>query len=93
MAAARDQAARVLDAGPEQPDASEAPGEQLRAHVAEEAKRRPAETPPAAPADQPAVPPRSEAPVAASAPKSGKRKFVLMGFVALLALAAAAYAA
>jgi membrane fusion protein (multidrug efflux system) len=65
-------------------------GEQLRTHVAEEGKRRPAETPAAPPADQPAAPPQGAAP--ASAPRSGKRKFVLMGFVALLALAAAGYA-
>jgi membrane fusion protein (multidrug efflux system) len=58
--------------------------------VAEEGKRRPAETPAAPPADQPAAPPQGAAP--ASAPRSGKRKFVLMGFVALLALAAAGYA-
>jgi membrane fusion protein (multidrug efflux system) len=94
MAAARDQAARVLRAEPETTeaghDATAGIGEQLRTHVAEEGKRRPAETPAAPPADQPAAPPQGAAP--ASAPRSGKRKFVLMGFVALLALAAAGYA-
>ena len=94
MAAARDQAARVLRAEPETTeaghDATADMGEQLRTHVAEEGKRRPAETPAAPPADQPAAPPQGAAP--ASAPRSGKRKFVLMGFVALLALAAAGYA-
>jgi membrane fusion protein (multidrug efflux system) len=94
MAAARDQAARVLRAEPETTeaghDAKAGIGEQLRTHVAEEGKRRPAETPAAPPADQPAAPPQGAAP--ASAPRSGKRKFVLMGFVALLALAAAGYA-
>jgi membrane fusion protein (multidrug efflux system) len=94
MAAARDQAARVLRAEPETTeaghDATAVMGEQLRTHVAEEGKRRPAETPAAPPADQPAAPPQGAAP--ASAPRSGKRKFVLMGFVALLALAAAGYA-
>ena len=86
MAAARDQAARVPRAEPEATeaghDATAGMGDQLRTHVAEEGKRRPAETP--------AAPPQGAAP--ASAPKSGKRKFVLMGFVALLALAAAGYA-
>ena len=94
MAAARDQAARVLRAEPETTeaghDATAVMGEQLRTHVAEEGKRRPAETPAAPPADQPAAAPQGAAP--ASAPRSGKRKFVLMGFVALLALAAAGYA-
>ena len=94
MAAARDQAARILRAEPETTeaghDATADMGEQLRTHVAEEGKRRPAETPAAPPADQPAAPPQGAAP--ASAPRSGKRKFVLIGFVALLALAAAGYA-
>src|SRR5579871_1178577 len=88
MAAARDQAARVLHAGPEQAEGSAGLGEQLRTHVAEEGKRRPAETPSAPPADKPAV----QGAPAASVPKSGKRKFVLIGFLALLALAAASYA-
>ena len=94
MAAARDQAARVPRAEPEATeaghDATAGMGDQLRTHVAEEGKRRPAETPAAPPADRPAAPPQGAAP--ASAPKSGKRKFVLMGFVAMLALAAAGYA-
>jgi membrane fusion protein, multidrug efflux system len=93
MAAARDQAARVLHDGPEQAEGPSAPGEQLRGHVAEEGKRRPAETPSAPPADQPATPAQGAAPATASAPKSGKRKFVLMGFLALLAIAGASYAA
>ena len=92
MAAAKDQAARVLHAGPEEPDGSAALGEQLRTHVAEEGKRRPAETPPAPPADQPAIPPQGAASTAVAAPKSAKRKFVLLGLVALLALVAVSYA-
>jgi membrane fusion protein (multidrug efflux system) len=90
MAASRDQAARVLRQGP--PEASDgepatetavALAEQLRSHVAEETKRRSAEAP-----ERPAV----EEPGPAVAAKSGKRrKFVLMGVVALLALAAASY--
>ncbi|WP_375162649.1 MULTISPECIES: HlyD family secretion protein [Bradyrhizobium] len=65
-------------------DASADFGEQGRA---EEAKR-PAEAPPASAPEQPAA-----SPAAAPAPKSGKRKFVMMGVVGLLALAAAGYAA
>ena len=84
---------QVLRAEPEATeaghDAAAGIGEQLRTHVAEEGKRRPAETPAAPPSDKPAAPQDA---ASASAPKSGKRKFVLMGFVALLALAAAAYA-
>jgi membrane fusion protein, multidrug efflux system len=93
MAAARDQAARVLraesDAEEGQPGGvpSAALTEQLRTHVAEEAKRRPAETP------SPSVnkPVTSDVSANPAAPKSGKRRFVLMGVGALLALAAASY--
>ncbi|MCA6098553.1 HlyD family secretion protein [Bradyrhizobium australafricanum] len=90
MAATRDQAARIVRSEPEMAedaiarDASADLGEQGRA---EEAKR-PAEAPPASAPEQPAA-----SPAAAPAPKSGKRKFVMMGVVGLLALAAAGYAA
>jgi membrane fusion protein, multidrug efflux system len=95
MAAARDQAARVLRAeGDGMETTGEAVadlGEQLRTHVAEETRRRPGEAPAAPPADNPA---RPQAPTGASAPapKSGRRKLVLIGFLVLLALAAASYA-
>ncbi len=55
MAAARDQAARIVRTGPETAEGEAARdnsaqlAEQLRTHVAEETKRRPAE-PPAGPA-------------------------------------------
>ncbi len=99
MAAARDQAARIVRSEPEAAEdeasraASANPGEQLRAQVADqvadEAKRHPADAPVApAAAPEPAAPP-----VAAAAPKSGKRKFVMMGVLGMLALAAASYAA
>jgi membrane fusion protein (multidrug efflux system) len=106
MAAVRDQAARILRDEPETAgsetarEASTALADQLRSHVGDEAvARRPVETP-ARPAsekpavdkpaiDKPAVAPA--APAASAAPKSGNRKFVLMGIVALLALAAASY--
>jgi membrane fusion protein, multidrug efflux system len=93
MAAARDQAARVLraesDAEEGQPGGvpSAALAEQLRTHVAEEAKRRPAETPSPS-VDKPVTSDLSANP---AAPKPGKRRFVLMGVGALLALAAASY--
>ena len=102
MAAARDQAARVLRADAENAEgAREAGGreaggreaglgEALRTHVAEETRRRPGDTP--APAEKPAAAPDTPANAAAPARKSGKRKFVLLGFLALLALAAGAYA-
>ena len=89
MAAARDQAARVLrpDLEKDQGDAAadvSALAEQLRSQVAEEAKRKPPETPSPA-TDKPALP------SAAPREKSGKRKLVPMGIGALLALAVAGY--
>src|SRR5450755_3109239 len=93
MAAARDQAARVLraesDAEEGQPGGvpSAALAEQLRTHVAEETKRRPVETPSPS-VDKPVTSVVSANP---AAPKSGKRRLVLMGVGALLALAAASY--
>src|ERR1700742_3112803 len=96
MAGARDQAARVVRAevqeivGATEGEHDTGLGEQLRTHVAEE-KRKQAEAP-TAPMDKPAAAPGAPAAPAAAAPKSGKRKFILMGFLALLVLAAAAYA-
>jgi membrane fusion protein, multidrug efflux system len=83
MAAARDQAARVLpppDPG-EGAHTRDAAADSPRASSSEEIVARwPADTPdtPAATANRPA-------------PKAGKRKLVLMGVAAMLALAAAAY--
>ena len=99
MAAARDQAARVVRQQPEasarqEPEAATAEdaardpaqlADQLRTHVAEETRRQPA-TAPGAPAT--AAPADAAQP---AAPKSGKRKFVMMGVFALLALAAVSY--
>ncbi|MCP1831206.1 membrane fusion protein (multidrug efflux system) [Bradyrhizobium sp. USDA 4532] len=90
MAVARDQAARIVRSEPEMAedaiarDASADLGEQGRADEA----KRPAEAPPASAPEQPAA-----SSTAAPAPKSGRRKFVMMGVVGLLALAAAGYAA
>ncbi len=99
MAAARDQAARIIRS---EPDAAggETPratlrrlAEQLRAHLSDETARRPAEAPASPTIEKPAVERPAAAPSAAAgaAPKSGKRKLVLMGLIALLALAAAGY--
>ena len=95
MAGPRDHAARVVRPEPEAAEgeaareASVQLADQLRSHV-EESKRRPAETPADPPSEQPAAPPAEAA--AAAAPKSGKRKFVMMGVLGLLALAAVGYA-
>jgi membrane fusion protein (multidrug efflux system) len=97
MAAARDQAARVLRTGPETAegeDVSAALADQLRAHLAEETvARRPAETPASPATEKPAIdkPAAAPAAAAAAAPKSGKRRLALIGILALLALAAAGY--
>jgi membrane fusion protein, multidrug efflux system len=94
MAAARDQAARVLrdeDATDGQPvrETSAGQPDRLRVPAAEEAKRKPAETPAGPAVDKPGTGPGAVA--SPAAPKSGKRRFILMGVVALLALAAASY--
>src|SRR3979409_2313243 len=99
MAVARDQAARMLRSEPDTAagesarDASAALAEQLRAHVSED-PRRPADMPANPSIDKPAVEKPAGTPSGAAqenAPKSGKRRLVLMGIVALLALAAASY--
>jgi membrane fusion protein (multidrug efflux system) len=99
MAAARDQAARILRSEPDTADSESAldntaaPTESLRAHVAEETRRQPAQTPGNPATDKPGADRPASAPAAANpaAPKSGKRRFVLMGIGALLALAAVSY--
>ena len=88
MAAARDQAARVLRGKPDLPgdDAAHQASDGIHAHVSDEggfdheAPDRPAVARPAAPAV-----------ATAAATKAGKRKTVFFGAVAVLALAAAAY--
>ncbi len=98
MAVARDQAARILrseqDAaeGGLAHEASAAPVDQTRPHVSEETvARRPAETPGNPAIDKPATAPAASAGDVSEAPKSGRRKTVLMGVGALLALAAVSY--
>jgi membrane fusion protein (multidrug efflux system) len=94
MAAARDQAARVLRADDSEAGRDAGLGEQLRTHVADEKRRgeAPATPPGDRPAAAPTAPVQGGAPAPAAAPKSGKRKFMLFGFLALLAIAAASYA-
>jgi membrane fusion protein, multidrug efflux system len=101
MATARDQAARILrpEQGAEESEVgregSAHLADQLRSHVAEETKRRPAEAPTTPSTDKPATAPDApDAPgagAAAAGAKSAKRKVVLFGIFALLALAAASY--
>jgi membrane fusion protein (multidrug efflux system) len=90
MAAARDQAARVIrvepDTAGDEParDTAAVLAEQLRGHLSEDVvSRQPAESPARTITEKPAA--------NAAAPKSGKRKLVLPGILALVALAAAAY--
>jgi membrane fusion protein (multidrug efflux system) len=99
MAAPRDQAARILRSEPDETEtqsvqeASAALADALRAHLADEAKRRPVETPTSPPAidNPPTVTPPAATPAAAALPKPGRRRLVLVGIAALLALAVAAY--
>jgi membrane fusion protein, multidrug efflux system len=101
MAGARDQAARVVRQEPEAvrqvPETAEGEAgrdpaqlaEQLRQQIGDEARRQPAVTPGGPATDRPAGAPADAA--KPDAPKSGKRKFVMMGVFALLALAAVSY--
>jgi membrane fusion protein, multidrug efflux system len=93
MAAARDQAARIIRGGSETaqdeaaPEVSAQLADQLRTHVAEEARRRPTE---AHGTERPTAPAAGTADATA---KPGKRKFILIGALGLLALAAIGYGA
>src|SRR5579872_1594915 len=93
MAAARDQAARVLRpeadvaGGEAAREASAAIADSIRAQLSDETARRGVEAP-ELPVTQPAV---QETSTARAVSKAGKRKFVFMGIVAALALAVAAY--
>ena len=93
MAATRDQAARIRRPEPDPSEdeaarvASAALAESLRAHLSEDAvARQPSEAPARPATDAPTVPV-----IPAAAPKTGRRRAVLVSIVALLALAAAAY--
>jgi membrane fusion protein, multidrug efflux system len=94
MAAARDQAARILRTEPDTAEveagreSSALLADSSRAHLSDETARRPAEV-----LEKPAVakPAALETPAVSVAPKPAKRKMVLMGVGLLLALAAASY--
>jgi membrane fusion protein, multidrug efflux system len=93
MAAARDQAARILRSEPDSAEndaareASAAIADSIRAQFSDDTtSRRSAEEKPAV--AKPMAPAVSAKPTAA---KSGKRRFVLIGLAVLLALAAASY--
>src|SRR5216684_177332 len=98
MAVARDQAARILRPEPDAAgkeiarDPSTDIAESHRAQLPEEiVARRHAEAPGNPAIDKPAAAPVAPAAAVSAAPKSGKRKLVVMGIGSLLALAAAAY--
>jgi membrane fusion protein, multidrug efflux system len=96
MASARDQAARIVRSEPDQAggeapvEATAALADQLRSHVAEETRRRPGDAP-AVEKPAPATAPAAVAPQAGAA-KPGRKRFIFIGFLALLALAGAGYA-
>lgn len=96
MAGGRDQAARIVRAEPQTAevaqgrDAAAVVAEQRRAQVVDDVVARgPADTPDQTVTEKPAAAPAAT--VQAAAPKSGKRRIVLAGIGALLALAAAGY--
>src|SRR6201992_3241549 len=95
--ASRDQAARIVRSGPEQAggedsaEAAAALADQLRSHVAEESRRWPGDAP-AVEKPAPSAPPVAETATAAAAAKPGRKRFILIGVLALLALAGASYA-
>jgi membrane fusion protein (multidrug efflux system) len=96
MAAARDQAARILRPDPDEQEIARDPStdiaESLHAQPSEETvARRPAEAPGNPAIGHPSASPAAPAAAVSAAPKPGKRKLVLMGIGSLLALAAAAY--
>jgi membrane fusion protein, multidrug efflux system len=94
--ASRDQAARIVRSEPDQADgegsveAAAALADQLRSHVAEESRRRPGDAP-AVEKPAPTTAPASVAPQPAAA-RPGKKRFIFIGFLVLLALAGASYA-
>ena len=96
MAAARDQAARILRPDPDGKEIARDPSTGIAAspHAQppeETVARRPAEAPGNPAIDHPSASPAAPAAAVSAAPKPGKRKLALMGVGALLALAAAAY--
>jgi membrane fusion protein (multidrug efflux system) len=93
MAAARDQAARFIRSEPDadESELARAAAELRRAASSDEPVARHAPDTPDT--HKPATDSPATATAAVAAPKPGKRKFVLMGIIALLALAAVSYGA
>jgi len=96
MAAARDQAARILRPDPDGKEIARDPSTGIAAspHAQppeETVARRPAEAPGNPAIDHPSASPAAPAAAVSAAPKPGKRKLALMGVGSLLALAVAAY--
>lgn len=89
MAAAREQAARIIRSGPEQESGAALPDQFIGASE-ETIARRPGETPLAPTIEKPGA---ETPPAAVISPraKSGKRKLVMMSIGALVAIAAAVY--
>ncbi|HKO69980.1 MAG TPA: HlyD family secretion protein [Bradyrhizobium sp.] len=90
MAAAREQAARIIRSDPEQESAA-APADQFGGASEETVARHPADTPVAPTIEKPGAEKPMSAVVSLRA-KSGKRKLVMMTIAALVAIAAAIYA-
>src|ERR1700742_1865882 len=94
LMASRDHAARIVRSEPDQADgegsaeATAVLADHLRSHIAEESRRRPGEAP-AVDKPAPSAPPARVAPAAAAKP--GKKRFMLIGLLALLALAGVSY--
>src|SRR5260370_30486935 len=82
MAAARDQAARIVRTGPETAEGEAARdnsahlAEQIRTHVAEETRRLPAEPPVSPATEKPAAPPASAHPQ--PEPRAGTRNSTMI---------------
>jgi membrane fusion protein (multidrug efflux system) len=95
--ASRDQAARIVRSEPGQADgeaqaeATSALADQLRSHVVDESRRRPAEAPPTPEKPAPTAPPATSGAPAPSAAKPGRKRFIFIGFLVLLALAGISY--
>jgi membrane fusion protein, multidrug efflux system len=85
MAAARDQAARIVRAEQDAAEPSTDAADSVRAQLSDETARRAPE-----PAERPAIA-KPLAPEVAPAAKTTKRKPIFFGVIALLALAASAY--
>src|SRR5690349_31057 len=95
--ASRDQAARIVRSEPDEGEDETALepaalADQLRSHLPEESKRRPAETPAAPETPGPSAKPAAGAAPGAVPARTGRKRFIFAGFLVLLALAGASYA-